>query len=517
MRTTLHAPPSLRRPLRPFVIALLAFTTACGSSGDGAWGAWLPASSSSRYAGRCAVPRTGVDPLTGTPYRDVPGSAADEKAWVRAWIDELYLWYREVPNPSPAAYPTPVDYFDALKTPALTASGRPKDRFHFTYPTDVWEALALGGVEAGYGVLWVILAPTPPRRVVAAYVEAGSPGATAGIARGTEVVTVDGVDLANGTNVGALNAGLFPSTVGSTHTLTVTDAAGPRTVTVTSVAVTGTPVPLVRTLTTGTGTVGYVLFNDHVATAEAQLVAAIRQLKTAAVNDLILDLRYNGGGYLAIASEASFMIAGPTATSGKTFEKLVFNDKAGARDPVTGLSNLPMPFLDTAQGFSSPAGTALPFLGLGKVYVLTGSGTCSASESVINSLRGVGIQVIQIGATTCGKPYGFYPEDNCGTTYFAIQFEGVNQLGFGDYGDGFVPGGTGTAGLTGCAVADDFGHALGDPAESRLAAALGYRATATCPPAAAAAAVSKLGARAPAAEEGAVIKSPWRQNRILTR
>ena len=41
------------------------------------------------------------------------------------------------------------------------------------------------------------------------------------------------------------------------------------------------------------------------------------------------------------------------------------------------------------------------------------------SEAIINGLDGVNVQVIQIGATTCGKPYGFYPQDNCGTTYFA--------------------------------------------------------------------------------------------------
>jgi carboxyl-terminal processing protease len=89
--------------------------------------------------------------------------------------------------------------------------------------------------------------------------------------------------------------------------------------------------------------------------------------------------------------------------------------------------------------------------------------------------------VIQVGATTCGKPYGFRPQDNCGTTYFAIQFRGVNQQGFGDYGDGFTPGGTGPGGVPGCLVpADDFGHALGDPAEARLAAALRWRDTGGC-------------------------------------
>ena len=96
---------------------------------------------------------------------------------------------------------------------------------------------------------------------------------------------------------------------------------------------------------------------------------------------------------------------------------------------------------------------------------------------MVNALRGVGVTVHLVGGTTCGKPYGFLPQDNCGTTYFAIQFQGVNQQGFGDYGDGFVPT---------CAVADDFGHALGDPAEARLAAALTLRSTGACPAAAAA-------------------------------
>ena len=80
--------------------------------------------------------------------------------------------------------------------------------------------------------------------------------------------------------------------------------------------------------------------------------------------------------------------------------------------------------------------------------------------------------MIQIGSTTCGKPYGFYDFDNCGTTYFSIQFRGVNAKNFGDYTDGFSPqNSTGSARvrcIPGCSVADDFSHALGDPNEGRL-------------------------------------------------
>ena len=69
--------------------------------------------------------------------------------------------------------------------------------------------------------------------------------------------------------------------------------------------------------------------------------------------------------------------------------------------------------------------------------------------------------------------YAFLPAANCGTTYFAIQFQGTNNKGFGDYADGFQPT---------CNVGDDLTHALGDPAESVLAAALSYRANGVCPP-----------------------------------
>ena len=210
-------------------------------------------------------------------------------------------------------------------------------------------------------------------------------------------------------------------------------------------------------------------------------------------------MRYNGGGYLDIASELAYMIAGPSTTNGKFFEQQIFNDKNpfqfSAAQTVT-------PFHATALGFSLASGTALPTLNLSRVYMLVGSGTCSASESVVNGLRGAGVQVNLIGATTCGKPYGFYPKDNCGTTYFSIQFRGVNQLGQGDYADGFTPT---------CAAADDYTHALGDPSEGRLAAALSYRANSVC---AAGLSVAQSVSGSGASVEPVLARTPLRENRI---
>jgi hypothetical protein len=442
------------------------------------------------FANLCAAPRTGSDPFTHQAYPDMLGSALAENNWLRSWTNDLYLWYGEVPDLDPALYTTP-NYFDLLRTTAVTASGAPKDKFHFTYPTAQWEAMSLSGVQAGYGPQWDIVAATPPRRLVVAYMEPQAPATATDptLARGAEVVTVDGVDVQQGTDLATINAGLWPLSVGESHTFVVRDlgSATTRTITLVSASITSTPVQDVTTVASGGGTVGYMLFNDHLATSEAALVDAFTTLQAASVTDLVLDIRYNGGGYLDIASEVAYMIAGAAQTAGQTFELEQFNDKHPTVDPVTLATITPVPFHGNSLGFAPDllvAGQPLPTLNLSRVFVLTGSGTCSASEAIINGLRGVNVAVIQVGSTTCGKPYGFYPQDNCGTTYFSIEFRGVNALDFGDYTDGFSPANTLAAPgvlLPGCSVADDFAHALGDPAEGRFAAALGYLNTSTCP------------------------------------
>ncbi|MDP9064701.1 MAG: S41 family peptidase [Pseudomonadota bacterium] len=497
----------------------------CGGGGSGGGGSTggtpVPASfvpgrflPESNFAAACAVPRTGADPVTHKAYPDHPGALLDELNWLRSWTNDLYLWFDEVPDRDPAGFSTDAAYFDVLKTTAVTPSGHPKDKFHFTYATSVWESLSQSGTAPGYGATFVVLAASPPRHIVVAYTEPGSRAATApaSLARGAQVLAVDGVDAVNATSqssIDTLNAGLSPQNVGQTHTFSILDigATTPREVTLMSAEITATPVQNVHTIATGgNNKLGYLLFNDHLATAEQELIAAFNQLQADGVTDLVLDIRYNGGGYLDIASEVAYMIAGPAQTGGRTFELTQFNSKHAATDPATGAAITPLAFHSTTQGFSTTAGQSLPTLNLPRVFLLTGAGTCSASESIINSLQGVDVQVIQIGSTTCGKPYGFYPADNCGTTYFSIQFKGVNAKGFGDYPDGFTPSNAVTAAgvpLPGCAVADDFAHALGDSAEGLLAAAIGYQTNGVCP------APPTAVTHAPV-----VIKSVWRRNRI---
>jgi carboxyl-terminal processing protease len=501
-----------------------------GESGGGALtytpGVYPP---SATLAARCENPRRGTDPRTGERWPDRAGSALHEKHFLRSWTNELYLWFNEVPDRDPAntggSNGGVKEYFAQLKTTGLTGSGRPRDNFHFTYDTEEYRRLSEAGLVLGYGISWKVVNPVPPREIVVEYVQAGSPAAAGGIERGDTLLKVDGINVVtNNTQVGVntFARAAFEPDAGSSHAFEFirrgsTDTTGVR---LTAAQVAMDAVPLVDVLEVGRN-VGYLLFNDHSAIAEAQLFHAVGYLADAQVDELVLDLRYNGGGFLDIASELAYMIAGPAATAGRTFERLQFNSKYPTHHPLTGAPLAPLPFHATARNFSMAAGTPLPTLNLDRVYVLTSPLTCSASESLINGLRGIGIQVVQVGDTTCGKPYGFYPADNCGTTYFSIQFRGVNDLDFGDYVEGFSPSrftGEPMANLPGCPAADDLTQLLGDPAERQLATALAHLQDGTCLP------VPPGKLQLPKAElmpdDGAIAvrpprRSPWRDNRIL--
>lgn len=355
------------------------------------------------YASKCAAPRSGASTVTGRPFPDIQGAALDERNWLRSWTRELYLWYREAPDLDPGNYTTPA-YFDLMKTTVAN-----KDRFHFTYETAQWEALSIAGEEFGYGLQWHVISSTSttPPRVRVAYIEPapGSSAIQAGVTRGDEVISVDGVNLssiATQAQANTVNEAVFPSVQGAIHNFTLRRVNGTTyTANLQAAVVEAAPVMNVRTIDAGVGTVGYIQFNNHRYPSEAALISAINTLKSAnggfGVIDLVLDLRYNGGGLLDVASELAYMIAGPARTAGQTFERLQFNDQHPTTDPVTSQPLTPTPFHTTTQGFSVASGLGLPTLNLDRVFVLTGDETCSASESIINGLRGVDVTVVQVG------------------------------------------------------------------------------------------------------------------------
>jgi len=407
------------------------------------------------------------------------GSLDVEKRWLRSYMDEAYLWYDQVPSidASQPQYSGTADiagsmdaYFYSLLTPQHTASGKYVDQFSFTIPTAEWTAMSQQSVEVGYGVMWAV--SYAPNAAVVTWVAPGSAAESAGVQRGDRLYSVDNT-LVSAADARAFYDIVFPANAGTSHRMSFTrdsGAIGPD-VTLAAAAVTLPSVPIVQTFPTASGKVGYVLFNTHHAPAEAALIDAVNQLKTAGITDLVLDLRYNRGGYLYIASELAYMIAGPARANGRVFEKLSYNAKRRTENAQT-----PMPFESTSCILSATSNNCtneqpLPTLNLGRVYVLATDSTCSASESIINGLRGIDVDVHIVGSATCGKPYGFLGRDNCGTSYFPMEFKGTNAKGFGDYADGFAPD---------CAANDDFAHALGSSDEGMLAAALAYRQSGAC-------------------------------------
>ncbi len=433
---------------------------------------------------------TDYDQLAKQCEADGTGSALAEKLWQRSYSNDTYLWYDEIPDEDPAPYSI-LEYFDILKTSALTPSGKLKDQFHFTMPTEEWEQLTSSGSSVGFGFnIKIEQGSNIDRTITVTFNEPDSPAFEANINRGAKIIAIDGVNVATANDqasINVLNNGLFPSEAGQETIFVIRDFAAEqdREVTLTAQSITSDPVPLVDTIDSPTGKIGYVIFNDHIATAEKGLYDAFNELEPQNIDELIVDFRYNGGGYLAIASQLGYMVAG-AQTENKTFETTIFNDKYPNTNPITGRALSPTPFYDETLGINTSvisAGLELPTLNLNRVFVLTSANTCSASEAFINGLRGIDVEVIQIGSTTCGKPYGFYAADNCETTYFTVQFKGENSKGFGDYADGFSPSTVPMLDteIQGCAVADDLSKPLGDVSEGMLSAALYYAQNNACP------------------------------------
>ncbi len=444
---------------------------------------------SDTYAARCENPRNGSSPVTGQPYPDEAGSELLEKFWQRSFNNETYLWYREVIDKDPANFGLE-EYFQQLKTTEITDSGADKDQFHFTQATSEVEEQTQLGVTFGYGITYHRESSIPPRSWRVSNITPNTQAVTK-VSRGSTLLAINGIDFVNtisDDDLDIIDSALFTSTEGESYNFKFADINGDEyEVMLTSESVTGVPLQIGKTIDTPQGKVGYLLLNSfNNATVEKDLYEQFTQFEQDNITDLVVDLRYNGGGYLALSSQLAYMVAGSSATTGKIYDRLVYNDKLSSQNDSIGFLDTTLDLRRLIGGDSIiTAGLALPSVNLSRVYVLTTGSSCSASESFMNALIGIDVEVIQIGETTCGKPYGFVSEDNCGLTYFTVQFKGENNKGFGDYADGLVPKQLPEAGkqyqVQGCPITEDYLHSLGDEQEILLSSALYYQANNSCP------------------------------------
>jgi carboxyl-terminal processing protease len=290
-------------------------------------------------------------------------------------------------------------------------------------------------------------------------VEPRSPVALAGLARGDVIVSIDGYSpdaIAAGQAGPVTDAGIE-------RTFVLRNAAGvQRVLRVQSADYPLTPVTGVTTLDAVRDgapiKVGYIAYNQFVQYSSFDLYNAFVKFAQDGASELILDLRYNGGGSVSVSRDLASMIGGDR-TGNLLYAYLRFNDKNRGMNTSVVLNTV------------VPDGTAFPIpAGMPRLIVIGSGSTASASELVINGLRPF-MPVVLVGETTYGKPYGFIPRDNCGTIYDAVQFTTVNSQNQGNYDTGFTPD---------CVVADDLDHQLGDPAEARIRTALAYIATGRC-------------------------------------
>ena len=285
---------------------------------------------------------------------------------------------------------------------------------------------------------------------------AGSPAEAAGLARGHQILTVNGRTIAEIEQAEGLSAALGPSDVGVMLSLRVRRPDSSEfDVDITKALVTLDPVPQATTFTAGTTTVGYLDFRTFVSTADAELRQAFAQFQAAGVTALVVDLRYNGGGLVSTAQLLTNLIGGSIA-DGQEQARTLYNSAKSALNQTTV-------FQTQANSLTL----------LNQVVFITTGSSASASELVINALEPHSV-VGLVGAPTFGKPVGQGALSYCAGQYLlrAVTFETVNSLGAGQFYDGLP---------VDCPASDELERDIGDPLEASLASALGLVENGSCP------------------------------------
>lgn len=449
--------------------AILALLSGCGGGG-----------------GSGTIAGGGGTGATPTPTPSGTCSLRARQDWVAAQMNEWYLFPETLPTGlNPAAYTTVQDYIDAL---TATARAQRKDRF-FTYITSIAEENAYynSGSSAGYGFR---LALDGSNRLLITEAFEGAPALNAGIDRGAEILAI-GTTASNLRTVAAilasegtagLNNALGTSAVGTTRVFQIRDTAGTRNVTVTMADYSLTPVSArygAKVIDDGGRKVGYINLRTFINTAETPLRNAFANFRTQGITEVIIDLRYNGGGLVSIADLVNNLL-GADKTTSTVANFVTFRASKASNNETTYFAPQPQ----------SIAPTRVAFIGTG--------GSASASELVMNTfIPYLGNRSALVGTNTYGKPVGQIAIDRsaCDDRLRVIAFALENANHQGAYYDGLAS----FMGAT-CRASDDITRPLGDPAEASTRAALDFLAGRACTPITATASASGPGLSAQSGE-----------------
>jgi C-terminal processing protease CtpA/Prc len=405
-------------------------------------------------------------------------------------LNEIYLWNDNVPNLADNKFATQDDYYTFLNgysTPEALFDGLlyqkdVVDRFSLMVSDYIeWENTLQANTNSNgldFGLLR--LSGSDDVFGYVRYVANDSDAATKDIDRGDFFLTVDGMQLTVNNYSDLLFGANNTYTLGMANITGNTIAPNGKTVELTKNNFTENPILIQKVIDENGKKVGYLMFNHFLGDFENALNDAFVQFKTDGITELVLDIRYNGGGFGSRAVKMASMITGQF--EGQIFYKQQWNSKYQAYFQANAPEQLVNPFVNTLSD-----GTSITSLNLNKIYILTADGTASASELIINGLDPY-IDVIKIGTTTYGKYVGSitlydsvdYSKDNVNPNHtYAMQpivIKSVNSVGVSDYYNGFTPDYTITYQTSSGAVYEgenilDMG-VLGDVNESFLAKAL---------------------------------------------
>ncbi|UUY00578.1 S41 family peptidase [Sphingomonas sp. J315] len=367
---------------------------------------------------------------------------------------------------SATPYTTVQGYIDAL---TATARSQNKDRY-FTYITSIAEENAYynSGSNAGFGFRLIL--DSTARRLFIAEAFEGAPAFAGGIDRGTEITAI-GADTGSLRNVSdilasegtaGLNAALDPMT--RTFRFFTRGSATPQTVTITKADYTLTPVSArygAKVIDDGGKKVGYINLRTFINTAESPLRAAFANFRSQGITEVIIDLRYNGGGLVSIATLINNLLARDKTTT-QVANYTTFRASKASNNETAFFSPQP----------ESIAPTRIAFIGT--------SGSASASELVMNTfIPYLGNRAALVGTNTYGKPVGQIAIDRsaCDDRLRVVAFATENSARQGAYY-------TGLAGFMGatCQAGDDITRPLGDPQEASVKAALDFLGGRACTP-----------------------------------
>ena len=364
---------------------------------------------------------------------------------VYLYSQDIYLWADNLPTAAifkPLTYPTADSVMKKVRTYSPFVNGKYKDRWSFVIDKKTWDNVVSGN-SSDTGVEYGFVADSDLRvKLVYSQSSAG----TQGVKRGWKVLKFNGID-ATYTNIDKLNVELNKAS----QTILFQKPDGTQqTITLASVAYKSDYVMNPKVFSINGNNVGYFAFDSFLGANSGQdtkneLDKIFADFKSKNVTELVLDLRYNGGGYGTVSSYLGSLIA-PSSAVGKVFVSAVHNSRYSKYNSTDYFKNL-------ANG-----------LKLSRVSIIVNKGTASASEELINGLKPV-MTVKLIGNTTHGKPVGYYALPVMDSYVFPVAVKNVNSVGFDDFYQGFSVDKIQT---------DDYTRDLGDPAEGCLKTALNY-------------------------------------------